>query len=277
MHTLNCALPSPALRPFVRTYAERVFENEQAIWAPIPARLEQLIHFEFRDPITVLVKDGQFGLNRGRVIGPQTRAAKELLSGTVHSFAMFFQPSGLSKLFGCPMKDLPNNAFDAGAILGRWIEPLRMRLAELPSFLHRVRLVEKTLVRFAGNPRAQDRMLDAADRILAARGSVSIPDTASQHGLSVRQFERRFGAVTGICPKLCMRIARFQSALDEKLAHPERTWLAIAHDLHFHDQMHMIHDFRSLAGASPERVVRQSNGQLAPAMLMRGGVHRFLI
>jgi AraC-like DNA-binding protein len=276
MHTLNCALPSPALRPFVRTYAERVFENEQAIWAPIPARLEQLIHFEFRDPVTALFNDGQFGLNRSNIIGPQTRgAAKELLSGTLHSFAMFFQPAGLSKLFGCPMKYLPNRAFDAGSVLGHWIEQLRSRLAELPSFLQRVRLVEQTLMRYVGTPRQDDRMLDTADRILAARGDISIPDTAAEYGISVRHFERRFGGVIGICPKLCARIARFQSALDEKIAHPERTWLAIAHGLHFHDQMHMIHDFRTLAGDSPERVFRQANGQRAPAMLMRGAAHRF--
>jgi hypothetical protein len=31
-----------------------------------------------------------------------------------------------------------------------------------------------------------------------------------------------------------------------------RNWTTIAHDLRYHDQMHMIHDFESLSGDHPK-------------------------
>jgi hypothetical protein len=35
-------------------------------------------------------------------------------------------------------------------------------------------------------------------------------------------------------------VARFQAALDAKLASPARTWLDIAHRFGYYDQMHML-------------------------------------
>jgi AraC-like DNA-binding protein len=274
MHKLHCANPSPALQAFVRTYAEREFEGEDPIWTPVPARLEQMINFEFGDPILVSSNDGHLELHSSSVIGPQTEGGSQaLLSGKMHSFAIFFQPSGLSKLFGCPMSALTNQAWEASAVIGGWLANLQICLAELPTFELRVQLVEKVLTGQAAAIHAKDRMMDMADRILAMQGVLSIRDIAAEYGLSLRQFERRFKAVTGMSPKLCARIARFQSALDAKIAHPERTWLAIAHDLNFHDQMHMIHDFRSLAGDSPGGILSRLSDQRPPALLVRGQFH----
>jgi AraC-like DNA-binding protein len=172
------------------------------------------------------------------------------------------------------MNQLQNQALDAASVLGGWIEALRARLEELPSFGERVHFVEKVLGRRASAIRAPNGMHDAADRILAKQGMVSIAQTASECGLSLRQFERNFSAVTGMSPKRCARVARFQSALEAKVARPERTWLDIAHDLQFHDQMHMVHDFRSLAGDSPGGILSRLADQRPPAMVERGEVHR---
>ncbi|AXC10307.1 hypothetical protein ACPOL_0954 [Acidisarcina polymorpha] len=63
----------------------------------------------------------------------------------------------------------------------------------------------------------------------------------------------------GCSPKLYARIARFQGALDTKRLFPERTWLNIAHQFGFADQMHMVRDFHSLAGKPPSQTVAESN------------------
>ena len=276
MHKVHCAYPSPALNPFVRTYAERQLESLTSIWTPVPAYLDQLIDFEFRDPITVLSSDGRLGVHSCIVSGAQTEGrAQVLLVGKIHSFAIFFKPSGLSRLFGIPMNQLPNQAFDGASVLGGWVGRLRERLAELSSFAQRVDFIEKILGWRAAAVRANDGMLDTADRLLAQQGVLSVTKTAAECGLSVRQFERKFGAVTGLSPKRCARVARFQSALEAKVARPYRTWVDIAHDLQYHDQMHMIHDFRSLAGAAPGEVLSRLSDQRPPAMLERGEVHSF--
>ena len=91
----------------------------------------------------------------------------------------------------------------------------------------------------------------AAQEIVSKEGCVGIPDLASHAGLSSRQFERRFADVLGISPKLYARIIRFEAAVRKKAVSSCINWTTVAHELGYHDQMHMIHDFQLLSGESP--------------------------
>jgi transcriptional regulator GlxA family with amidase domain len=111
-------------------------------------------------------------------------------------------------------------------------------------------------------------MMDAADHILALRGAVTMSALAQGFGLGLRHFERRFTSAIGYPPKLHARIARFQTALDWKVRFPRKTWREIAHALHYHDQMHMIHDFEKLGGAAPTQVFIEARDQRPPALII---------
>src|ERR1700748_1904142 len=76
-------------------------------------------------------------------------------------------------------------------------------------------------------------------------------------GLSLRQYERRFVTEIGFTPKLFSRIARFQTTLDTKRISPQRSWMSVAHELGYFDQMHMVHDFRCLGGNAPSDLFQQ--------------------
>jgi transcriptional regulator GlxA family with amidase domain len=86
-------------------------------------------------------------------------------------------------------------------------------------------------------------------------GSIRIRELASHDAISLRQFERRFRQQTGVPAKVFARIARFQAALDAKIADPGSSWLNIAHSFGYHDQMHMIHDFQILGSTSPAQLI----------------------
>jgi AraC-like DNA-binding protein len=66
-----------------------------------------------------------------------------------------------------------------------------------------------------------------------------------------RQVQRLFQQQVGVSPKRFWRVRRFETALRTRKAEPEATWGDIAANLGYHDQMHLVHDFRDLAGASP--------------------------
>jgi transcriptional regulator GlxA family with amidase domain len=83
----------------------------------------------------------------------------------------------------------------------------------------------------------------------------------------LRQFERDFRREVGASPKVFARIARFQAALDAKIAAPKRSWLDIAHTFGYYDQMHMIHDFATLGRNSPTRLVSQIGDSRPPALV----------
>jgi transcriptional regulator GlxA family with amidase domain len=84
--------------------------------------------------------------------------------------------------------------------------------------------------------------------------------------LSVRQFERQFEKELGMPPKRFARIARFQFALDAKLVDPSRSWLGVALDAGYYDQMHLVRDFHSLSGVSPTQLVAELGDTRPPAL-----------
>jgi transcriptional regulator GlxA family with amidase domain len=103
--------------------------------------------------------------------------------------------------------------------------------------------------------------------MFSQHGTMGVSQLARDAGLGVRQFERNFMQAIGVTPKRFARVARFQSALDAKLAWPDRSWLHIAHDLEYFDQMHMIRDFQSLGGETPTQLLSQLGDARPPALL----------
>ena len=84
-------------------------------------------------------------------------------------------------------------------------------------------------------------------------GNVSIQDVATEVSLSSRQLERTFAEQVGMSPKVFARIVRFQAALAYKARWPTTTWANAAQEFHYHDQMHLIREFRDLSDETPNR------------------------
>jgi AraC-like DNA-binding protein len=274
MIALRTALPGPPLREFVRVFAQREvhpFDSGTGhVVEPVPARLEQLLEFQFGNPYTVHHSLGHdLTTPRQAVIGAQVGgcASIELKPGII-SFAVFFQPAGLSRLFSIPVREMSHRNYDA-ALVCRQIPALRDRVGECLTFEARVGVMEDFLTGMAARVRGKETMIAVAEQVFSLHGIVgSIPQLAAKTGLGSRQFERQFLRQVGMPPKLFARVARFQTALDAKIAAPARTWLEIAHRLHYHDQMHMIRDFQLLAGDTPKQLLAQIGdarpGALAP-------------
>ena len=138
-----------------------------------------------------------------------------------------------------------------------------LRLAESKSFEQQIKVAEDYLLPFAMNARAQTAVMKSARHTFRYKGAVRIEELAHHCGLSVRQYERKFAAEIGFTPKLLARVTRFEGALDAKRLSPGRSWLSVAHQLGYFDQMHMIRDFQNLGGDIPSQVIQQS-GDLQP-------------
>ena len=255
---------SAVLQPYVWAYGMTTGRvGSVPLVIPLPARPKQLLTFSFADPYCVHRPgaDHTDPAPRVTVVGPQTRSRSGLsVVGHIDNFTIHFQPSGFNRLFGVPMTQLTDAAYDAHAVIGCEIPRLEQELGDIPGFAERIQVVEKRLIRMVGGPDCPDPVAFAANRLFANNGIHRVSAMATASGLSPRQFERRFLAQVGVPPKLYARIIRFNAALDHKLRYPSRAWSSIANDQNYYDQMHLVHDCRAFTGESPSRFLAQLEG-----------------
>jgi AraC-like DNA-binding protein len=104
--------------------------------------------------------------------------------------------------------------------------------------------------------------------INASRGDGSIAAAARSAGLSARQLRRRFRRAVGLTPKEYARVRRVRAAIGAVLGAEQETWSAIAAELGYTDQPHLIHDIAELTGFTPlaleRRLAMIEHGSVTP-------------
>jgi AraC-like DNA-binding protein len=261
MHDAQFCAPVPGLRQVVRFYAQRQIRIRDCVVVhPVPARTAPMIEFDFGAPLEVRYGHEATSVKSPMtvVVGPQTYRRVEMhLQGEFESFVIMFQPGGLHRLFSVPTNELTDLDYDAQAVLGSFVVQARQRLGDCTSFEDRVRVMDALLSRRSRKMPAFNGISAAAHRILHAGGRVNLGVLASDAGVGMRQFERRFISEIGMRPKLFAGIARFEAALDQKARCTFKSWAHVAHQFGYYDQMHMIHDFAEFTGKTPTETLHE--------------------
>lgn len=268
MPCVQSARPRPELAPFVRAYAQRIVGPADPCWTQfVPAQLEQMLNLELG--VLPVIRHRDRDVSQEILVG----GAQGDFSGTlglrpgVESFAVFFWPCGWSQLFNIPVCETTDHFDDATAFHGAEIREVWNRLGEERTFEGRVAILEVFLMSRLPHARTIGKISIAVKYLFECHGAVRIPKLGRQGALSLRQFERFFRSEVGMSAKAFARIARFQTAVDAKLANPARTWLDIAHSFGYYDQMHMVHDFEQLGRNTPTQVLAQM-GDVRPTALV---------
>jgi AraC-like DNA-binding protein len=264
---IRTAQPAAGLQHLVRQYVhvEADFPTQTTV-QPVPARTAPVIEFTFGDPYDVWLAGAPCPetAHPVAVIGAQTyRRVHLAMRGHVETFVIVFQPGGLSHLFSIRADVLTDQHFDGRAVLDASVATLGCRLGESRSFEQRTCVVDSYLLRRPAALRSYGDVTAAARALRRGRGVLRVSDMADKAGVSVRQFERRFASQMGMAPKLYARVARFEAALKIKAQLPHLRWTDVAHELGYHDQAHMVHDFHLLSGSTPSAVAPQMNMYVA--------------
>lgn len=74
---------------------------------------------------------------------------------------------------------------------------------------------------------------------------------ARHASLSVRSLHRLFERYVGLGPKWVIRRSRVQDAAERVAGGAKLDWAALARELGYHDQAHLIHDFKEQVGFTP--------------------------
>ena len=89
-------------------------------------------------------------------------------------------------------------------------------------------------------------------RIYETKGTISIKEISAETGYSECYVRRSFHEMHGISPKTFEKIVRFQNTLDEMAQHKDTAFYDLALDSGYYDQSHMVKEFKSFMGLTPE-------------------------
>jgi AraC-like DNA-binding protein len=192
---------------------------------------------------------------RTYLMGSQRRYAGQVcLSGHVLAFGIFFRPFATWQLFGIPPAELADADGDATGVLGSWLAELWQKVGAARTFSDRIRVVTEALLPFASESRPLTAIMSTVPLLFPVDDASRITKVARSSAMSVRSYERRFAVEIGMPPKKFARVARFATAIDLR-RRSNASWLHVAHNVGYFDQMHMIRDFQSLGGDAPGRLV----------------------
>jgi AraC-like DNA-binding protein len=279
---LATAAPHPALRRFVRYYSQRRIVPGDDLQEPVTARLGGLLEFHFANLYRIPI----VGTTRFEscapmlVVGPITYHRLQLTAdGTVESLTVMFQPFGLYELFGVPTHLLTEHAVEAHSLLGRPISQIYAALGEARSFNDRIRLLDQFLLERVStdNRTQQSHWVRALAFIARDRGAHTVRELAALLNTSPRQLERKSLEIAGMSPQTVARVARFVHALRLKRVSTlgaRTSWTEIAQASGYYDQMHLIRDFRLMAGASPKALSRQLQSHHGASLLLQPSAQR---
>ncbi|GCB47028.1 helix-turn-helix domain-containing protein [Streptomyces sp. NL15-2K] len=116
----------------------------------------------------------------------------------------------------------------------------------------RIAALDAFLLDLAPRPDPQaDLATTLVDRIRTDRTIRRVTDFARSEGMSVRLLQRLFAAYVGVGPKWVILRYRIHEALERAERDREVDWAALAADLGYADQAHLIRDFTTTVGVPP--------------------------
>jgi AraC-like DNA-binding protein len=183
-----------------------------------------------------------------------------------------FQPGAAEALFRQPASALTVTVLGLGDVLGAASASLRDRVLEASGAGARVAAAEGWLMEQAGWGAPIDPLVAyVAERLRVPRG-IRIRDLCAETGYTARHVLERFRASVGVTPKQYARIRRFKHLLAVLAQRgrydpafgadplPAPDWSALAAELRYSDQSHLVNEFRGFAGMTPGAYVAAYRG-----------------
>ncbi len=250
---------SPALAPFISSMGYLEGQLPHGRERVLPTGTAQLLVNLDRDVLRA-APDGLAPTRTGGAAlqGPHTRS---VLVDTADQRAILwvdFRPGGAAPFFPGPAQAC-NQLVPLDAVWGRRGTGLRERLLAAGSAQEMRAVVEAALLAAAEPPRPDPALAVA---VAALHRGATVAQAADRLGWTTKRLVRLFSAQVGLAPKRFARLRRFQRLLSMATASSGRPvssgrtvsggdWARLATECGYHDQAHMIHDFRSFAGQSP--------------------------
>jgi len=206
------------------------------------------------EPLLIKHKEDYLSVPLCYVVGPR------LVNDTINYgkkrrlVGISFKPGGFYRIMGIPVNLLNTENLDLHQMFGKETEEIEEKLKEAGNNSEILKIIENFLLKRIYSIRSFSLFDLAIQHCVDTNGATKIEQLASIAGISIRQFERKCIESLGISPKLFARLTRFAKAYHLKETNPALSWLNIALESGYYDQMHLIHDFQTFSGYSPSDI-----------------------
>jgi AraC-like DNA-binding protein len=172
--------------------------------------------------------------------------------GYVDLIGVRLRAGGAWPFLGIPLSEFTDQVVELETIFGREIEHLRDQLSEAPDDKSRFDLLESWLVRRARSRTRPTRSVSHALRVIeSGLDAARIGKIADTIGISHKHLLREFDRCVGLTPKVFARLCAFQRVIRFVGQKAEVDWASTAAACGYHDQAHLIHEFRAFSGLTP--------------------------
>ncbi|MFD8152732.1 helix-turn-helix domain-containing protein [Streptomyces sp. NPDC059720] len=255
---------TPALAPLIGAMGHAEGRFAHAAELALPTGGAQLLVNLDRDALTRTPLHGAGRSTGGAAVhGPCTGPAVIDPAQQRAVLWVAFRPGGLSPFLPVPVCEVRDELAGLDDLWGGDGAVLRERLLEAvaaggpPAGL---RTLETALLERSRTLAAPDPAVRRA-AFLLDRGT-PVAEVADRLGWTARRLTRRCAGHLGVPPKRYARVRRFQRLLRRVNAgQGPPDWAALAADCGYHDQAHLIHEFRALAGITPGAYAPRSPGE----------------
>ncbi len=251
--------PGAELRPFVAElwYARGAMTAPRERVAPTGAVVLGIV---LGDPILQVPGNGvgePYLAERGFLIGPDDAAMVNEPTGGTWAVGVVATPTGCATAFGVAPRTIRGKVADPAVWRGFGVRDSLRNAGSHDS----LDLVEAALLQHLSpvDP-GRARVADAVAALEAAP-TRPIAGLAEELGISHGHLDHEFGRVVGLSPRALSRVLRLRALVASIDVYGGVEWTALASDLGWFDQAHLIRDFRRFTGVTP--------GEYAAAMRER--------
>ena len=208
--------------------------------------------------VNVVIRDGE-----GSVVGPQSKLDTRQLSGNGWAFGTMFRPGAFRPFAGRALNMITDSVLtlaqvfeddDANAFVDaiNHADSDEHRGALADAFVHQ---------RLATAAQPSAAAVELVELIARDRTIIRADDVAKCAGLSLRQLQRLFAEHVGLPPKVVIRRYRLFEVAEVARRGSGRVlpWAELAADLGYSDHSHLIRDFTTTIGMSPDQYAKRQH------------------
>ncbi|MBG6235372.1 AraC-like DNA-binding protein [Pedobacter sp. CAN_A7] len=226
-------------------YVIRVPEHTETTIQHLAPSLEMMVVFNFGPPVRFSFADKEMGpqqIFQTSVVGPlQQMMNYELIPGTDLLILPFILDGYYRVSINSCLADL-------------W-----HLLAALPTTEGRLQVLTEHLVSTITDTDAASLPLLQGIPDLHHTTINPVKSIAVKAAITERSVQQRFKKYTGYSPKALLRFLRFKQVLQEVTGWKKtekKSWFALITKYGYHDQSHLIKDFKYYTGVSPKRFLK---------------------